>query len=127
MEQDVTHKIEPNVSLVILYAAAIMVCLGIILIIRFKTTVLAREDAYSQKLADIFKEYKNRLAGLSEALIYQSSLMISIDKIEDMVKIADEIGQTVFYYQVDDELERKIEFYVFDEGRIYYMVLFGSL
>ena len=57
----------------------------------------------------------------------QSSVMISIDKIEDMVKIADEIGQTVFYYKVDDEAERKIEFYVFDEGRIYYMVLFGSL
>ncbi len=67
------------------------------------------------------------MAGLNEALFYQSSVMISIDKIEDMVKIADEIGQTVFYYKVDDEAERKIEFYVFDEGRIYYMVLFGSL
>ena len=127
IEQDQQQSAALNISLVILYAAGILVCLGMILIIRFKTTSLAREDAYSQKVAGIFKEYGNRLAGLSEALFYQSSVMMSIDKIEDMVKIADEIGQTVFYYQVDDEAERKIEFYVFDEGRIYYMVLFGTL
>jgi len=127
IDRDVQHSAAPDMSLLILYGAAILVCIGIIIIIRFKTKALAREDAYSQKVADIFKEYGNRLAGLSEALFYQSSVMISIDKIEDMVKIADEIGQTVFYYKVDDEAERKIEFYVFDEGRIYYMVLFGSL
>ncbi len=127
IDQNVQHSTAPDLSLLILYGAIIFVCIGIILIIRFKTQALAREDAYSKKVADIFKEYGNRLAGLSEALFYQSSVMISIDKIEDMVKIADEIGQTVFYYRVDDEAERKIEFYVFDEGRIYYMVLFGSL
>ncbi|HWR30745.1 MAG TPA: DUF5305 family protein [Negativicutes bacterium] len=127
IDQDVQHSTAPDLSLLILYGAAIFVCIGIILIVRFKTQALAREDAYSKKVADIFKEYGNRLAGLSEALFYQSSVMISIDKIEDIVKIADEIGQTVFYYRVDDEAERKIEFYVFDEGRIYYMVLFGSL
>lgn len=127
IDRDVQHQTAPDMSLVVLYGAAILVCIGIILIIRFKTKALAKEDAYSQKVADIFKEYGNRLAGLSEALFYQSSVMISIDKIEDMVKIADEIGQTVFYYKADDEAERKIEFYVFDEGRIYYMVLFGAL
>jgi len=127
INQDVQHSTAPDMSLLVLYGAGILVCIILILIIRFKTKALAREDAYSQKVADIFKEHGNRLAGLSEALFYQSSVMISIDKIEDMVKIADEIGQTVFYYQVDDEAERKIEFYVFDEGRIYYMVLFGSL
>ncbi len=127
IEQNVQHSTAPNISLLILYGAVILVSIGIILTIRFKTKTLAREDAYSQKVANIFKEYGNRLAGLNEALFYQSSVMISIDKIEDMVKIADEIGQTVFYYKVDDEAERKIEFYVFDEGRIYYMVLFGSL
>lgn len=127
IDQNVQHSAAPDMSLVILYGAVILVCFGIILIIRLKTKALAREDAYSQKVASIFKEYGNRLAGLTEALFYQSSVMISIDKIEDMVKIADEIGQTVFYYRADDEAERKIEFYVFDEGRIYYMVLFGSL
>lgn len=127
IEQDVEHSAAPDLSLLVLYGAAIVVCIGIILILRLKTKSLVREDAYAQKVADIFKEYGNRLAGLSEALFYQSSVMISIDKMEDMVKIADEIGQTVFYFQVDDEAERKIEFYVFDEGRIYYMVLFGSL
>ncbi len=127
IEKDVQHSAALDMSLLILYGAGILVCIGIIIIIRFKTKALAKEDAYSQKVANIFKEYGNRLAGLTEALFYQSSVMISIDKIEDMIKIADEIGQTVFYYQADDEAERKIEFYVFDEGRIYYMVIFGLL
>ena len=127
IDQEIEKNAAFDMSLIALFAAGILVCFGIILIIRFKTKALVREDAYSQKVADIFKEYGNRLAGLSETLFYQSSVMISIDKVEDMVKIADEIGQTVFYYQADDEAERKIEFYVFDEGRIYYLVLFGSL
>jgi hypothetical protein len=126
IEQDVEHSAAPDMSLLVLYGAAILVCIGISLILRLKTKSLVKEDAYTQKVANIFKGYGIRLAGLSEALFYQSSVLISIDKMEDMVKIADEIGQTVFYFRVDDEAERKIEFYVFDEGRIDYMVLVGS-
>ena len=88
-------------------------------------------DIHTDHISGIITQQRKPGIKLFLASIPQQILkfddIFSIDKIEDMVKIADEIGQTVFYYKADDEAERKIEFYVFDEGRIYYMVLFGSL
>ena len=52
---------------------------------------------------------------------------INVNSFEDMVKIADEVGQPVFYYKVDDGIERRIEFFVFDNTRIYYLVIFGDI
>lgn len=127
IEQQTSQKQAANINLVILYAAILLALIVMMLLFLFKTKPLASEDSHSIKLSKIFKQYGNRLAGLGEAMTYQSSVMIGIDKIEDMVKIADEIGQTIFYYKVEDEIERKIEFYIFDEGRIYYLVIFGEL
>jgi hypothetical protein len=116
-----------DVNDMIPYAAGSIACILIVLLIIFKTKPLPKQDEYTVETARIFKKYNNRLAGLSEALTYQASIMISIDKIEDMVKIADEIGQTIFYFKVEDEAERKIEFYIFDESRIFYLAMFGEL
>ncbi len=131
--KDIAYELETkerqpiNVNLIILYGIALLIVIGFILLLLFKTNYIEKEDEYSIQVSNIFKEYGNRLAGLSEAMSYQSSVMISINRIEDMVKIADEIGQTVFYYTIEVENERKTEFYVFDEGRIYYLVMFGNL
>jgi hypothetical protein len=84
-------------------------------------------DTFDKTLAGIFKEYGERLAGLEQAIPDEYSDLISINSVEDMVKIADEVGQPVFYYKVNTRLERKIEFYVFDSSRIYYMVIFGEI
>jgi hypothetical protein len=127
IENEVNERQSANMNLVFLFAAIFVVLTGIVMLLLFKSKTLVKEDAHSVKLSKIFKQYGNRLAGLSEALAYQSSVMISIDKMEDMIKIADEIGQTIFYYLVEDETERKVEFYIFDEGRIYYLVIYGEL
>ena len=111
----------------ILFTALFISFILVVLLLIFKTKPLAKQDDYTIEVAKIFKKYGNRMAGLSEALAYQSSIMISIDKMEDMVKIADEIGQTIFYFQVEDETERKIEFFIFDESRIFYLAMFGEL
>jgi hypothetical protein len=84
-------------------------------------------DRFQKQIEDIFKEYSERLAGLEHTLSYQISESITISSIEDMVKIADEIGQPIFYYKVDNATERKIEFFVFDNMRTYYMVIFGDV
>ena len=127
IEKLTNQKQAVNMNLVILYSSILLAMIVLLLLFVFKTKPLANEDSHSVQLSKIFKQYGNRLAGLGEPMTYQSSVMIGIDKIEDMVKIADEIGQTIFYYKVEDEIERKIEFYIFDEGRIYYLVIFGEL
>ena len=127
IEQETERKLGFDLNQTILYAAVFAACGIIVLLLILKTKSLPKQDTYTIEVAQIFKKYGNRLAGLSEALAYQSSIMISIDKIEDMVKIADEVGQTIFYFQVEDDTERKIEFYVFDESRIFYLAMFGEL
>ena len=46
--------------------------------------------------------------------------------IEDMV-VSRRSRAARIHYKVDDRSERKIEFYVFDNNRIYYMVIFGEI
>jgi len=93
----------------------------------FLIKVTVPPDDFELTTARIFKEYGERLAGMEHAIPNQYSEIISINSIEDMVKIADEVGQPVFYYKVNSRLERKIEFYVFDNSRVYYLVIFGEI
>ena len=127
LEKETTEKKQPRSDLGFLFILLFVTFALCLLLVIFKTKGIDKQDKFTNQVEKIFKEYGNRLAGLTDTLAYQSSVMISIDKIDDMVKIADEIGQTIFYYEVDEEEERKIEFYVFDEGRIYYLVIFGKL
>ena len=127
IKEEISQRNDPNEDLGFLFIVLFSACIICLLVIIFRTKGVDKQDKFTSEVEKIFKEYGNRLAGLTDTLAYQSSVMISIDKIEDMVKIADEIGQTIFYYQVDETEERKIEFYVFDEGRIYYLVMFGKL
>lgn len=84
-------------------------------------------DVFVVTTNQIFKEHGERLAEMEHAIPYKYSDIINIRTIEDMVKIADEVGQPVLYYKVDTALERKIEFHVFDVDRVYYMVIFGEI
>ena len=89
--------------------------------------VAAPPDRFTKSITQIFKEHGERLAGLEHGLPYKYSDIIDVNSIDDMVKIADELSQPVLYYKVDTPLERKIEFYVFDGNRVYYMVIFGDI
>ena len=83
--------------------------------------------SYKRTVDKIFQQHGERLVRLENPLSYQQLVTIPIDGIGEMVKIADEISQPIFYYRVDTTNERKVEFYVFDSGRIYYMVMFGDM
>lgn len=113
------------VKIFILFGAA-FILLVIVIYIAFAKKV-PPPDPFEKTIASIFKEYSERLAGMSHTISYQFSDVISINSIEDMIKIADEVGQPVFYYKVDSAMERKIEFFVFDSGRVYYMAIFGEI
>jgi hypothetical protein len=92
----------------------------------FLTKVAKQKTAYNKEIESIFKLHGERLARLEAALPNQHANVISVNEIGDLIKISDEIRQPVFFYQVDEEDEEKIEFYVFDENRIYYLVKFGE-
>lgn len=122
-----TYKAKKEVDLysVLIFVGMILVFSSILVYILMKTDAVKEVDIYHNKVATIMREYHSRLAQLSKTLTYQASVMISIEEFEDLIKIADEIGQMVFYYEINEADERKIEFYVFDDARIYYLVMFG--
>ncbi len=110
---------------------ALLASFALLLVVAFIVVCLAKEekmpDAFQKEIRGIFKEYGDRLAGMEKPVPYHMLDIISVNSVEDIVKIADEIGQPVFYYMVDTRTERKIEFYVFDNTRTYYMVIFGEI
>ncbi len=112
-------------KVVFLFGASFVLLVAVVVVAAAKTA--EPPDAFEKNIASIFKEYSERLAGMQHTIPYQFSDVINVSSIEDMVKIADEVGQPVFYYKVDSNIERKIEFFVFDNTRIYYMVLFGEI
>lgn len=126
-EKENEKQLGPDINKSIIYFSICTAFVLIVLILIIKTKPLEKQDKYSLEVAQIFKKYGNRLVGLNETLTYQTSIMISIEKIGDMVKIADEIGHTIFYFQVEEDNERKIEFYIFDETRVFYLAMFGEL
>lgn len=79
------------------------------------------KSEYEIKKDHIFKEYGDRLARLEKTISCSGMNLTTVMNIEDMVKISDEIRQPIFYFHVDEEDEKKMEFFVFDGPRTYYM------
>lgn len=110
-----------------------MVACGALSVLALAATILLRkgkqqdqETIFAKTVAKMFKQYGERLVRLEKPLHYQPLATIPIDGIVEMVKIADEVSQPIFYYRADTQDEKKIEFYAFDSGRIYYYVIFGN-
>jgi len=122
----VKQKLPVNKGLVI-FLAGLSIAFLIFTIFVGLAEPVPPPDEFERKIARIFREYSERLAGMEHTISYQFSEVINVSSIEDMVKIADEVGQPVFYYKVNSSVERKIEFFVFDNNRIYYMVIFGEI
>lgn len=126
IEETVKESIPVNKRKVI-FLSAFSLIFAALLIITAKVEETEQQDPYEKTITRIFKEYGERMAGMEHAVTYLLNEVIYVNSIEDMVKIADEVGQPVFYYRADKRNERKIEFYVFDNNKIYYKVMFGEV
>lgn len=129
-ENKIIEKVKSRIPLdkgKLIFLFGVSFALLLIVIIVALAQEAAPPDAFDKSIANIFKEHSERLAGMEHTISYQFSDVINVSSIEDMIKIADEVGQPVFYYKVDGSMERKIEFFVFDNSRTYYMVIFGEI
>jgi hypothetical protein len=129
-EKRISEKVQSRIptdirKVVLFFIGAFILLIAVIFILRLEEAPVP--DDFEKLIAAIFKEYSERLAGLEHTIAYHFSDNINVNCIEDMVKIADEVGQPVFYYKVDSDVERKIEFFVFDNMHTYYHVIFGEI
>ncbi len=85
------------------------------------------KSEYDLLKEQIFREHGDRLAQLHEPMTNRHARLVQVNKVEDLVKISDEIRQPVFYYEIDEADQRKMEFYVFDDARVYYMIAYDKI
>lgn len=116
-----TQQIPINFALIwITLVIMIFAVLGFIILV-FLAKNKSELSTFDKYKKEIFSSYEERLAKLERTFHSTSSKQIGIKTIEDMVKIADEIRQPIFYSEIDTPNEKKLEFFIFDENRNYYL------
>lgn len=127
INESLTEKMQveqpkPKGKLFLLISVMILCIAGLVVVVMLKTK--PKKSDYELEKMKIFKLYGERLVKLYEPMTNNHSNPIHVSGVDDLVKISDEIRQPVFYFEVADDDEKKIEYYVFDETRIYYKVMF---
>ena len=99
-------------------AALFIMILGLLLF-----TEPIRKSQFIAKLDKIFKQHGSRLVALNSELPAASLDNCSIVRsIEDLVRVADEIGKNIMYEYSEDYRDR-VHFYVLDDKRTYIYIL----
>lgn len=79
-----------------------------------------------KRLEKIFKDYGKRLVALNSGKPEGIEICIKVNSMEDLVRIADELGKPIFYkYELDNENIN--EFYVIDNNQIYVYDVMGNM
>ena len=102
----------------VFYSVASGIGLIALLFLIFFTSGKAELSMLDKKRRQIFKEHGNRLAGICCDMTNLSKFIIEVLSIDDLVKIADDIGKPILYKNNINEKEIN-NFYVIDEEKIY--------
>lgn len=97
--------------------------IGIIpmLLILIWTTFFTRDKnivEYIIELNRIFKKYSSRLVAVNTLIAESCEKSIKVKTMEDMLKLADEMGRPIIYRHSENPLEI-MQFYIFSDSRIY--------
>lgn len=104
------------------YGFAIGVLLIILISIIFFTKGTAIADPLEKELKKIFKNHGDRMVALNNEAVFTFKNHNEVKSIEDLVKIADEIGKPIMY-KYSSNFNKISKFYVFDEAQMYILDL----
>lgn len=119
-----TRKVQlpPNKHMVILY----QVGMGIMALIAMALVIFTesfKKSPFIKQLDKIFKMHGSRLVALSSELLASSLESCSIVRsIDDLVRVADELGRPIMY-EYSEEYKEMVHFYVVDDKRTYLYIL----
>jgi hypothetical protein len=82
------------------------------------TATKAKSSPLAKKVQDIFKNHGDRLVVINKSESFTNKDIIEVFSIEDIVRIADDIGRPIFYNK-SNVLEEIYNFYLFDEKHVY--------
>lgn len=82
-------------------------------------TVNVKISEFTKFVNQILRQHGDRMVKVPKMLKVDNSNLIELYDVLDVVKIADEISQPIFYYCKNDNMECQIILYVFDESRLF--------
>lgn len=107
---------------VIIYGVIIGILLIILILLIFFTKEAAIKDPLEKKLKVIFKKHGDRLVALNSDPITTNINLNQVKSIDDLVRIADEIGKPILYKYSQDYKDIN-KFYLINEDQTYVLEL----
>lgn len=98
-----------------------IISIGVLFLLIFFTKPIVIKDPIQKKLNLMLKEHGSRMAVLNGELPVTPNELIEVSSIDDLVKIADDIGRPVLFN--NNYPEEIPKFYVVDKGNIYFFDL----
>lgn len=82
------------------------------------TSPYAITDPLIKKLKKIFKEHGMRMVSINSNIQYASRAVIEVGTIDDLVRVADEIGRPILY-KSSENIQEVNNFFVIDDSTVY--------
>jgi len=101
----------------LIITGALLVNLFIFFLLFTKTKEM---DVHRKTLIKIFKQYGGRMAAINDKITESYDHMYEVFSIDDLVRIADEIGKPIVYRYSEDKNEIQ-RFYVLNGAEVYYL------
>ncbi|HHV58986.1 MAG TPA: DUF5305 domain-containing protein [Clostridiaceae bacterium] len=86
-----------NTKLIVLYCIVILICIASILLLFFFTADLPEKSPLEKSVDKIFREHGSRIVALENEIVKEFGDYIKVHSIDDLVRIADELGKPIMY------------------------------
>lgn len=103
---------------IVTYSSSIVICAALLILMIFFTKAKEALSDLDKKRKALFKEHGARFVGIMNDISDISKIIIEVISIEDLVKVADDIGRPIIYKSHEEEKEIN-NFYVIDEEKVY--------
>lgn len=122
IEETKQVSLKPDMNKIIPYGIIIGISTMGLLFLLFFTSGAIQMDPYIKELKKIFKTHGNRLVALNSEITVTCKACSKVRTIEDLVRIADEIGKPILY-QYSSDFKDITQFYVADNDCMYILDL----
>lgn len=124
IEETVQVPLPLNRNLIIIFGLILTASLISLIALIFFTIIAPDKDKLEKELNKIFKKHGDRLVALRSGIDLTNS--IKVKSIDDLVKIADDVGKPILYKYSDNYKEIN-KFYVTNNNEVFLLVLENSL
>ena len=118
IEETKQIQLPVNKKQVIIYGVIIGILLLILIILTFFTKEAPTKDPLEKNLKKIFKKHGDRLVALNSDPTLTNVNLNQVKSIDDLVRIADEIGKPILY-KYSQDYKKINKFYITHEEQIY--------